>query len=246
MPRAHSLSSPGTGSGLGTMRNLIITGGISHPFAAASARLNAMLTEHGIASETTEDVEAGLARVSQGGIDLLTIYALRWSMTQHEKYAPNRARWAFALSADGRAAIEAHLARGGGLLGLHTASICFDDWPQWGRLLGGAWVWGRSSHPPHGPVEVRLDARDHPLLHGLEDFALRDEVYGDLELQPGTVPLAHARATGGSWHPILWEHRIGPGRVVYDALGHDVASLSHPIHHQIVVRAALRAVGRGG
>jgi type 1 glutamine amidotransferase len=164
-------------------------------------------------------------------------------MTQHERYAPHRARWSFALSAEGRAAIEGHLARGGALLGLHTASICFDDWPGWGGILGGAWRWGRSSHPPFGPVEVRLDARDHPLLAGLGDFELRDEVYGDLDLQPGLVPLAHARATGGGWHPVLWEREVGPGRVAYDALGHDVASLSHPVHRRIVLRAALRLCG---
>ena len=90
---------------------------------------------------------------------------------------------------------------------------------------------------------MRLDARDHPLLAVLGDFELRDEVYGDLDLQPGLVPLAHARATGGGWHPVLWEREVGPGRVAYDALGHDVASLSHPVHRRIVLRAALRLCG---
>jgi uncharacterized protein len=225
------------------MRNLIITGGISHPFTLASTKLAEMLAPHGLESEITEDVEAGLAQLGRGGFDLLTVYALRWSMTQHEKYAPHRARWSFALSGEGRRAIERHLARGGGMLGLHTASICFDDWDGWMDLLGGAWVWGKSSHPPFGPVEIRLDARDHPLLQGLEDFSLRDEIYGDLALVPGLVPLAHGRAAGGDWKPILWERRVGAGRVVYDALGHDVASLSHPMHAQIVTRAALLAAG---
>lgn len=225
-------------------RNLIITGGISHPFPAAAAALASLLEVHGVASVVTEDVEAGLARLDGEAFDLLTVYALRWSMTQHEKYAANRARWAFSLSPEGRRAIERHLARGGGLLGLHTASICFDDWPEWKSLLGGAWIWGRSSHPPHGPAEVRLDARDHAMLDGLADFTVTDEVYGDLALEPGVVPLAHARAIGGAWQPILWEHRVGAGRVVYDALGHDAASLSHPTHRQILQRAALRALGR--
>ena len=52
------------------MRNLVIIGGISHPFAAAGAELAAMLAPHGIASELTEDVEAGLARVARGEFDL--------------------------------------------------------------------------------------------------------------------------------------------------------------------------------
>ena len=228
------------------MRNLIITGGISHPFPDASAALAEILAEQGFRSEITDDVEAGLGELARGGFDLLTVYALRWSMTQHEKYAPHREKWSFSLSHAARATIRDHLARGGGMLGMHTAAICFDDWPEWKDLLGGAWVWGRSSHPPFGPVEIRLDASAHPLLVGLGGFELRDEIYGDMDLVPGLTPLAHGRARGGDWHPVLWEHRVGAGQVVYDALGHDVASLTHPIHRQIVARSALRAARHAG
>lgn len=223
-------------------RNLIITGGIVHPFESSAPALAAILALHGIASTVTEDVEGGLATLAE--YDLLTVYALRWTMTQHEKYARDRPRWGLSLSAAGRAAIIDHLERGGGLFGLHTATICFDDWPEWRGILGGAWVWGHSGHPPFGPVEARLDRRDHVLLRGLGDFTLNDEVYGDLAIEPDVTALAHARAKGGAWHPILWERRVGQGRVVYDALGHDAAALEHPVHGRIVARAALRAAGR--
>jgi len=224
------------------VRNLILTGGIGHPFADAAAALAATLREAGIESTITEDIEAGLAALD--GCVLLTVYALRWSMTQGGKYEPHRERWGFSLSPTGRQTIERHVARGGGLLGVHTASICFDDWPGWGAILGGHWVWGRSAHPPFGDVETRLDARDHPLLAGLEAFALRDEVYGDLALQPDVVPLAHARAvSGGAWQPILWERRVGAGRVVYDALGHDAASIDQPTHRRLLARCARLAAG---
>jgi len=45
------------------------------------------------------------------------------------------------------AAIESTITQdiegGGGLLALHTAVICFDDWAGWKALLGGQWRWGR-------------------------------------------------------------------------------------------------------
>jgi type 1 glutamine amidotransferase len=225
-------------------RNLILTGGVVHPFDTAAPALARVLAAHGIESTISEDFAAGLADLAAGKYDLLTIYALRWTMGQSERYAVDRARWALSLDAPGRRAITAHVERGGGLLGVHTASICFDDWPDWQRILGGAWIWGRSGHPPYGPVEVRFDAPDHPLLRGLTPFTLDDEVYGDLALEPDVVPLMHARAgTGGAWQPMLWERQVGAGRVIYDALGHDAASLTHPVHRRIVARAALQALG---
>lgn len=225
-------------------RNLILTGGIVHPFDRAAPALAVMLDRHGIRSTVSEDIEAGLAAVARGEFDLLTIYALRWTMSQHEKYAADRPRWGFSLSPQGRAAIVGHLARGGGLFGVHTASLCFDDWPQWGEVLGGAWVWGKSGHPPYGAARVRLDDRTHVLLRGLEDFELRDEVYGDLALAGDVAPLARASADGITWQPVLWTRRVGAGRVVYDALGHDADALAHPVHARIVARAAMLAAGR--
>jgi type 1 glutamine amidotransferase len=226
-------------------RNLILTGGVVHPFETAAPALAALLAPHGIESVVSEDFEAGLAAVAAGHYKLLTIYALRWTMRQTEHYAAQRARWALSLSEAGRQAITAHLARGGGLLALHTAAICFDDWPDWQRILGAAWVWGRSGHPPYGAVDVRFDAAEHPLLRGLTPFALNDEVYGNLAMEPDVVPLMHARAgREGAWQPMLWERRVGAGRVVFDALGHDAASLEQPVHRRILARAALHALGR--
>ena len=37
---------------------------------------------------------------------------------------------------------------------------------------------------------------------------------------------------------------MGAGRVVYDALGHDAASIGHSVHARIIGRCALWALGR--
>ena len=227
-------------------RNVILTGGHSHTFPVATPALAALLAEHGIDSFISDDIEGALAGLDATRPELVTVYALRWSMTQGEKYAPYRARWAFSLSERGRAAILSHLDRGGGLLALHTAVICFDDWPEWPRILGGAWIWGQSGHPPYGGVEVRLEERDHALLSGLQDFAIDDEVYGDLKLAPDLRPLMQARSDAAQrWHPVLWTREAGNARVAVDMLGHDAGAFSHPVHRRIVARAALWALGRG-
>ncbi len=226
-------------------RNLILTGGIGHDFEVAASALRDVLAEVGIASEITTDLEAGCASLDDGAFDLVTVYALRWRMLGSEKYTPHRARFGFTSSKTVRRALTEHVAAGRGLLGLHTACICFDDWPEWKQLLGGVWQWGRSSHPPLGPVEVRKAEHSHVITEGISEFRLmQDEVYGNLDLASDIEPLLVASAvpSGGSacesW-PVLWARQVGSGRVVYDALGHDQTSLQHPTHRQLLCRSAL-------
>jgi type 1 glutamine amidotransferase len=224
--------------------NLILTGGIGHPFDDAAPALRDLLAPTGIVSDITTDIEAGIAALSGGRYQLLTVYALRWRMEGSEKYAPHRAAWAFSLSAAARRSLAGYVEAGGGLLGIHTASICFDDWPQWQDLLGAAWRWGRSFHLPLGPVEVRRTGVEHVITAGVSDFRLvRDEVYSDLAMSPDVEPLLVASvaperdAEAKPW-PVLWARRVGAGRVVYDALGHDRQSLEQPDHRRLIANAA--------
>ena len=225
-------------------RNLIVTGGAYHPFAdSAPALAEILATDAGIESTTTTDVSGGLAALARGEFDLLTVYALRWPM-EAERFAAERAQWGVRLDAEDRAAIENHLGAGRGILALHTASICFDDWPKWGEIVGARWVWGRSFHPPYGPVNARIEPVAHPVTSGLDSFQINDEAYGAMDLEPDITALLSVNAEGhNEWWPGLWTREVFGGRVAYDALGHDRRSLQHPTHRRIVVRAALWALG---
>jgi hypothetical protein len=81
-------------------RNLIISGGIYHPFDETSAALAGLLEPHGIESTITEDIEGGLATLKD--YDLVTLNCIRWRMIQNEKYVPFRDEWAMELSQTGR------------------------------------------------------------------------------------------------------------------------------------------------
>lgn len=231
------------------MRAVVLSGGLTHDFPATTACLAELLSEQGLRAEVHTDVDAALHALP--GAALLVVNALRWTMTgpgTPDRYRALADEEGASPSAGARAALAAHLAAGGGLLGMHTASICFDDWPEWGRTLGGAWVWGRSHHPPIGPaVEVRPEG-GHELVDGLDPFTVVDEVYGDLDLVPGIVPLLTASQPTGpdtrTRHPLLWAREHGGGRVVYDALGHHPPSYEVPEHREIV-RRAIRWTTRG-
>ena len=225
-------------------RALILTGGIGHPFGTATPALQAALAEAGFASSATEDIEGGLAEAARAAPELLVVYALRWTMRGSEKYAPHRDKMGFSLSEAGRARLTAHVARGGGLLALHTAIVCFDDWPGWRDLIGAVWSWGRSSHPPYGPIEARPTGRAHPIVAGAGALAMNDEVYGGLHAAGDLAPLLEAKAAAGGWHPVLWARTLGAGRLDVDALGHDAGAFAEPTHRRLVQRAALWASGR--
>lgn len=222
---------------------VIASGGIVHDFAASSAELAAILTECGFPRVTiTEDVDALFTGLSDNpGRPLVVMNMLRFRM-ELERYAHLRDRWALSLSAEAKAGLAEHIRSGGGLLAMHGAAICFDDWPEWNELLGGRWVWGRSCHPPFGPISVAVRTGASPIVAGVSDFDVDDEAYGFLDLANDVEGLAFS-SHGGSDHPLLWTRHVGRGRVAYDALGHDVASLRMPEHRTIVSRAALWAAG---
>lgn len=224
------------------MRNLLLTGGLYHDFERSADTLAGVLQDVGVNSDVSTDIKGGLAELARGDHDLLTVYALRWTMPQ-DKFAEQRAQWALSLGAVQREAIVRHLQARRGLLVLHTGAICFDDWPQWRELVGAGWTWGHSYHPPHGPVGVRMTQASHPITAGLPAFEFDDEAYTQMDLVPGLEPLAEVKAAAqDSWSPCLWARELGAGRLVYDALGHDSASFSHPVHRRIVQRAALWAL----
>ena len=245
------------------MVNLIIVGDPFHPPETQAPSLTAILASVGIESDVEEDVEAGCRKLAGGKYDMLTFSAARWRML-HETSGPVNPeaipppshpdpRWALSLSESGREAIRKHLRDGGALLAMHSAAIAFDDWPEWGDIVGARWVWGQSGHPALGPVEARfIPASASPLVADLPPFECEDEAYGGMWIAPGVKSLAEVRAVapgvsgpGSTWTPALWTRQWQGGRVVYDALGHASPSLNHPVHRRLVARAALWALGRG-
>jgi type 1 glutamine amidotransferase len=219
---------------------LVLAGGLNHGYEQACASVVELIEASGIGCEVVEEP----AEVSRLDHDLFVVGAL-WFTMSLDRYDAVRDEWARTLPDRARAAIEAHVAAGRPILGLHTASICFDDWPRWGELLGGAWNWDRSCHPPlsEDPVQVTVAPTGHPLTEGLDDFEIVDEVYGFLDLQPDVVALMTSPHSGAD-HPLLWARTLPTGsRVVYDALGHDRRSVEHPTHREILRRSVDWLVG---
>jgi type 1 glutamine amidotransferase len=225
-------------------RNLIITGGIYHPFAETSSVLADLLLPLGVQSDIIDDVDAGIDAVEGGEYDLVTVNALRWRMLNNDKYIPYRAEWQFELAPRRQKALSQFIDAGGGLLGLHTASICFDTWEAWSDLLGARWNWDASFHPDPHLLEARPGSTDHVIVRGLKPFRVTDELYHNLDRMPDTEILLEAAApANGELQALMFAKSIGSGRSVYDSLGHDAASLREPTHTRLLRRSAAWVLG---
>ncbi|CAB4885863.1 unannotated protein [freshwater metagenome] len=222
-----------------TRRQLIISGGWAHPFERTTPFLADVLRPAGFESVIADDLDEAAAALADGQFDLITVYACWFGMSD-KRYDAVRSEWARTSSAELRDGIAAHLDAGRGVLALHTAPICFDDWDKWPGIVGGGWNWQRSWHPQPAEMSVEPDG-DHPIVHGIHPFNVVDERYTDLDVSPDVDVIAWTVADDRQ--AAIWTHSVGAARVVYDSLGHDERSLGHTDHVTVLRRCALWAAG---
>jgi uncharacterized protein len=220
-------------------RNMILSGGVAHDYSTTSPILRAILQDAGIESEIHEDFRA----VEDGSLqafDMLTLNCVRWTCNQTPDW---RKEWHFELSSKARHEMLKSFAAGHGMLALHCATICFDDWPEFRRILGAWWDWGHSGHAPLQQHRMHVRSQAHPITQGLTDFDIEDELYTNPRVSDSLDPLIDA-----TWEnvtqPILWLRNYGKARVCYNAMGHGVEAFSHPANRLILQRAALWVRGK--
>jgi type 1 glutamine amidotransferase len=119
---------------------------------------------------------------------------------------------------------------GKGFIGVHSATITFLSWPEYGNMLGGYF----DGHP-WGVFDAPLVVED-PAFPGMghlaKSFTLRDEIYQIkefsrqhvrvlLRLDAGKVDLSRkgVRRNDGDF-AVIWARNYGKGRVLYNGLGH--------------------------
>ncbi len=131
----------------------------------------------------------------------------------------------FSFSEAQQKRIFRFVSSGRGLVSIHAADNAAKDWlPQWRELLGGVFSHDTSGGRPDGKVRkglypIRITQPDHPIVDGLDNFTLQDELYYHIQMEPGVDILAVAEFDNADW-PIAWIREFGEGRVFHTALGH--------------------------
>jgi type 1 glutamine amidotransferase len=156
--------------------------------------------------------------------DLLVLMGLHWTGMKQD-YRPLHPRH--------KEAFEKYVASGRPLIAHHGAIASYDDWPRFGELVGFAWVWGTTTHSPVGDYTIEVLPTGHPIVKGMSDYRLTDELYYLVKLAEGFRPQVHAQVEwAGEKRPIISTGQggriAGAGKVAYLANGHDMRAFECP------------------
>ena len=181
--------------------------------------LAAALAKEGINFTYTEDI-ADLNKDNLARYDGLMIYA------NHEQIHP-----------DQEEALLDFVEEGNGFIPVHSASFCFQNSPEYIRLVGGQF----QKHDT-GTFVASIVKRDHPVTQSIDTFSTWDETYVHHKLSDDRTVLME-RVEGGHREPWTWVKEHGNGRVFYTAYGHDERSWSNPGFHALLKQGIVWAVG---
>lgn len=196
----------------------LIAAGKFHDIDFARLELLKLLAEHPEIRTSVSSDYADIARLEAA--DLLITYTC--------DLIPDAAQ---------TAALKAWLERGGRWFALHGTNSVLrfaadgivdtpNENPEFMALAGTHFA----GHPPIAPFKVFVTRSDHPMTTGLRDFRIEDELYISRRTAEIDV-LLHTSFTGecpefrdAQWDeaqvPVLYEHRVGHGHILYLTLGH--------------------------
>ncbi len=197
------------------MKNiLLITDGIFHPPLLARWVLRRMLaTMGGFSFKHIPSFERLLTIPHLDRFDAMVVYLHRQTITPR------------ALGIFGQ-----FVTRGGGLLGIHSATASFMHAAHYFEIIGGQFV-GHEAIEPFCSSPV--PGADNP-FDGLPELTVKDELYIH-DLQPGIEPRYQAMHEGKPV-PIVWTCRYGAGKVCYAVPGHSVATMQNATYQEILKR----------
>ncbi|RXZ78448.1 ThuA domain-containing protein [Paenibacillaceae bacterium] len=140
------------------------------------------------------------------------------------------------LSQERVAALLEYVAGGGGLLVIHNG-ISLQRNKELMAMIGAKFT----GHPEFTTLPVRSTQPDHPIMQGIEPYAIDDEPYRfDMLPHFETTILAEYEHDGQLW-PAAWAHEHGLGRVVYLMNGHQLSCFAVQPFRQLIKQAGLWA-----
>ena len=138
---------------------------------------------------------------------------------------------------DMRAAFAAFVARGGGVVGNHGASVASTQWTEFGEILGAT---GASHREPTEKATINIEDPKNPLMLAFDGkpFEYVDEFYrlGPpysrekvrvlLSIDPIATDMMQGRCFGqclrdDNDYPVAWIRQHGKARIFYTSLGHN-------------------------
>lgn len=144
-------------------------------------------------------------------------------------------------------AFERYIRRGGGFVGVHSATDTEYDWPFYGELVGAYFA----GHPDVQNATIQIEDAAHPVTAPLPRAWMRRDEWYNFRQNPRArvtvlATLDERTYAGGAMaadHPIIWSHTYEGGRSFYTALGHTQESFSETPFVDHLARAILWVAG---
>ena len=188
---------------------LLVTGANNHDWERTAPYIAQLLNGSGrFAVTVAEDASAAL----EGDLSPYQLILLDY----------NGPEWTAAAQTNFLRAV----ATGAGVTVYHAANNPFKGWTEYEKLVGLLWREG-TGHGQFHEFTVAMTEPSHPIVAGIADFKIEDELYHKLVRTPGsdvhTIATAFSSPeSGGSGadEPMLMVGSYGQGRVFHTALGH--------------------------
>jgi putative heme-binding domain-containing protein len=134
--------------------------------------------------------------------------------------------------------LDEYLARGGGMVVLHSAVIGNPDPPALAERIGLS-SWSGKTKYRHTPIDLNIVApTDHPIMRGLpRQIRFVDEPYWPLVGDTNKIDVLATSELDGGTRPIMCTFHKGKGRVFVSIFGHYTWTLDDPFFRAIVLRA---------
>lgn len=121
--------------------------------------------------------------------------------------------------------------KGKNLFGIHSV-ICVDEKnTKYINLIGGRFL----SHSPYHEFQVKIENCEHPLISGLGDFRISDELYVMDRASENASILATA-VWERKVHPMVYVKSYGKGEVLYNAMGHDRGAFHNFTFQKLIIQ----------
>jgi len=139
--------------------------------------------------------------------------------------------------------LDEYLASGGGLVFVHFALNGRKAPEALAERIGLACDVPKVRYR-HGPLNLKWQQPEHPILKGLPELSLEDESYWNLTGDRAQLQVLATQDEDGQTHPQIWTVEHGRGRVFSTIVGHYSWSFADPLYRALLLRGMAWAAQR--
>lgn len=129
-------------------------------------------------------------------------------------------------------ALVSFVENGKKFMGIHAATVVDPENAKYIEMIGGRFV----HHSPHHEFTVKIADPGHPILEGMSDFKITDELYV-LDRTPAAASIFLTAFWENHAQPMMYLRAHGRGRVLYNALGHDQEAYENPNFKKLIIHS---------